>query len=155
VTRPGSAQNECRKAGAPEDFARPADPRCGGRPVDAPAVPAPRHARRASGLLLALLLLGLLTPLVLASCGNTDPFAGLYWEPATGRRIEVRHTQDGYELYYGRDLRPFPATRAGDVLTITDPMGGKTTLRPAQAEGTLRMVSGGKTTVLKPLPQHQ
>jgi hypothetical protein len=156
VTRPGSVRYEGWPAGAPTGSVRPAGARCGGRPVDAPAVLAPRHARRASGLLLALLLLlGLLSPLVLAACGNADPFVGLYWEPASGRRMEIRHTQDGYELYYGRDLRPFPATRDGDVLTITDPMGGKTTLRPGQAEGTLQMVSGGKTTVLKPLPQHQ
>jgi hypothetical protein len=114
------------------------------------------RAARAGLLLVLVLLLGSPALLALAACGgDTDPFAGVYREPSTGRRIEVRHTQDGYELYYGRELQPFPATRDGDLLTITDPMGGKTTLRPGQAEGTLQMVSGGKTTVLKPLPQHQ
>ena len=102
-----------------------------------------------------LVLVAVLAPLVLAACGNSDPFAGTYWEPSTGRRIEIKHTADGYELYYGRDLRPFPATRDGDQLTITDPMGGKTTVSPGAAEGTLKLVTGGKTTVLKPLPQHQ
>ena len=105
--------------------------------------------------LAALGLLAVLAPLALAACGNSDPFAGSYWEPATGRRIEIKHTADGYELFYGRDLRPFPAKRDGDELTITDPMGGKTLVVPGSAEGTLKLVSGGRTTVLKPLPQHQ
>ena len=102
-----------------------------------------------------LALVAVLAPLVLAACGNADPFAGTYWEPSTGRRIEIRHTADGYELYYGRDLRPFPATRDGDQLTITDPMGGKTVVRPGSDEGTLKLVTGGETTVLKRLSQHQ
>jgi hypothetical protein len=107
-------------------------------------------------LLLALLALcAVLVPVVLAACGNADPFAGTYWEPATGRRMEIRHTADGYELFYGRDLRPFPATRDGDQLTITDPLGGKTLVLPGADEGTLKLVTGGKTTVLRPLPQHQ
>jgi hypothetical protein len=110
---------------------------------------------RARALLAVLALIAVLAPLALVACGNADPFAGTYWEPATGRRIEIRHTADGYELFYGRDLRPFPARRDGDQLTITDPLGGKTILRTGEAEGTLQLVTGGKTTVLKPLPQHQ
>ncbi len=106
-------------------------------------------------LLAVLTLVVVLAPSALPACGNADPFAGTYWEPATGRRIEIQRTADGYELYYGRDLRPFPATRAGDQLTITDPMGGKTVITPGTAEGTLKLLTGGKTTVLKPLPQHQ
>jgi hypothetical protein len=111
--------------------------------------------RTSCAVLAAAVLVAVLAPLMLAACGNTDPFAGAYWEPATGRRIEIRHTAAGYELYYGRDLRPFPAMRDGDELTITDPMGGKTVVRQGAAEGTLELVTGGKTTVLKPLPQHQ
>ena len=110
---------------------------------------------RTRRLLAVLALVALLAPLVLAACGNADPFAGSYWEPATGRRIEIKHTADGYELFYGRDLRPFPAKRDGDQLTITDPKGGKTVVSPGTTEGTLKLVTGGKTTVLKPLPQHQ
>jgi hypothetical protein len=110
---------------------------------------------RARPLLALLALVAVLAPLVLAACGNSDPFTGVYWEPSTGRRIEIQHTADGYELFYGRDLRPFPATRDGDQLTITDPMGGKTVLRLGTTEGTLKLETGGKTTVLKPLPEHQ
>ena len=40
-----------------------------------------------------------------------------------GRRIEIRQTADGYELYYGRDRRPFPATRDGDQLIDRRPDG--------------------------------
>jgi hypothetical protein len=113
-------------------------------------------ASRARLLLAVLAIVAVLAPLTLSACGaGADPFAGTYWEPSTGRRIEIKHTADGYELFYGRDLRPFPAARAGDQLTITDAMGGKTVVRPGTTEGTLQLVTGGKTTVLKPLPQHQ
>jgi len=124
------------------------------RPRAAPRRPV--ALRPAAALLALTILVVALLPLALAACGgNADPFAGIYWEPATGRRIEIRHTGDGYELYYGRDLRPFPAKREGDQLVIMDPMGGRTVVRPGDAEGTLKLVSGGKTTVLKQLPQHQ
>lgn len=112
--------------------------------------------RRLAALLLAGVLAVLLAPLALAGCGgNTDPFSGLYWEPSTGRRIEIRREGDAYHLYYGRDQRSYEARRDGDRLIITEPMGGETVLRPGEAEGTLELVTGGKTTLLKPLPQHQ
>jgi hypothetical protein len=107
-------------------------------------------------LLLACVLGALLAPLGLAACGGaTDPFAGLYWEPSSGRRIEVKRDGDAYKLYYGRDQRAHRAVLDGDQLTITDPMGGRTVLRPGEAEGTLELVTGGETSLLKPLPQHQ
>lgn len=110
----------------------------------------------AAALLLALLLAAVLAPLVLAACGaDSDEFAGQYWEPTTGRRIEIRQDGDAYKLFYGRDERPFAAERDGDQLVIRDPLGGTTVVRPGDAVGTLELVTGGKTTVLKPLPQHQ
>ena len=48
-------------------------------------------ASRARALLAALALVAVLAPLALAACGNADPFTGLYWEPSTGRRIEIKH----------------------------------------------------------------
>jgi hypothetical protein len=113
------------------------------------------RGRRAFASLVILLIVALVAPLVLVACGDADPFAGVYWEPTTGRRIEIKRQGDRYELYYGRDLRAFPAARDGDRLVITDPMGGKTVIRSGSSEGTLDLVSGGKTSVLKPLPQHQ
>jgi hypothetical protein len=108
------------------------------------------------GVLLACLLAAVLAPLVLVACGgNADPFAGLYWEPSSGRRIEIKKDGDAYKLYYGRDLRAYAATSQGDTLVISEPMGGRTIVRVGQEEGTLELVTGGKTTVLKRLPQHQ
>ena len=109
-----------------------------------------------AGAVLLVCLVAVVAPLALAACGaTTDPFAGLYWEPSSGRRIEIERDGDAYKLYYGRDLRAYPATLDGEELVVTDPMGGKTVVRPGTAAGTLMMSSGGETTVLKPLPQHQ
>ena len=112
-------------------------------------------SRRPSRLLLLLVLAALLLPLVLAACGNADPFAGLYWEPTSGRRVEIRQDGDAYKLYYGRDLRAHTAKREGDELVITDPMGGKTVIRITGEEGSLQLVTGGETTLLERLQQHQ
>lgn len=119
--------------------------------------PAPR--RHGSRLELAWLLVCLAAAAVLlallAGCGSADPFTGVYWEPSTGRRFEIEKHGDVYVLYYGRDRRQFTATRSGDRLTIADAMGGKAVVRLANVEGELELVSSGRTTVLKPLPQHQ
>jgi len=106
-------------------------------------------------LLLAVVLAALLLPLVLAACGNADPFVGLYWEPSSGRRVEIRQDGDAYKLYYGRDLRAHAAKREGDELVITDPMGGKTVIRITDEEGSLQLVTGGETTSLERLQEHQ
>lgn len=114
----------------------------------------------AAPLLAAALLLLLATGLAgalltLAGCGNADPFVGLYYEPATARRFEITKDGDAYKLTYGVDRRQFRAVREGDQLVVTDPLGGKTIVRPGDAEGSLVLVVGGKTTVLRPLPGHQ
>ena len=113
--------------------------------------------RAAAGLLLALLLAALVAAsLALLGCGgNADPFAGLYWEPTTARRIEIRKDGDKYWLYYGADKQAFSATRAGDELRIRQPMGADIVVRPGSADGTLEMITDGKTTLLKALPEHQ
>jgi len=102
---------------------------------------------------LAVLILSL--ALAVATCGaKTDPFAGLWWEPATGRRIEIRAAGDAYKVLYGAARAPFPATRSGDELRVSDPLGGAMVFKPA-AGGTLTLTAAGKTSVLKPVPQHQ
>lgn len=113
--------------------------------------------RRRGAALLVGLLLALVVAGALPACGDgeADPFAGLYWEPSTGRRVEIRLAGDAYELIYGAGKRPFPAVPQGDQLRIAEPLGGETIVRPGAESGTLEMVSGGKTTILKPLPQHQ
>jgi hypothetical protein len=115
-----------------------------------------RHPR-AAGAMLATVLLAIIAACALPACGGSesDPFAGLYWEPSTGRRVEIRADGDAYEFIYGAGKRAFPAVREGDELRISEPMGGETIVRPGGSAGTLEMVSGGKTTTLELLPQHQ
>ena len=110
--------------------------------------------RRASAAALLVLLL-LAAASALSACGNADPFTGLYWEPSTARRIEIRKEDDAYLLYYGAALRPFRATREGDELRIAEPMGGQTIVRLGESEGTLELETAGETTLLKRLQQHQ
>jgi len=111
--------------------------------------------RRPSAALLVLLLLATVAAPALSACGNADPFTGLYWEPSTARRVEIRKEGDAYLLYYGAALRPFTATREGDELRVAEPMGGQTIVRLGEAEGTLELETAGETTLLKRLQQHQ
>jgi hypothetical protein len=116
-----------------------------------------RHtSRSAAAALLSVLLLALVAAAALPACGgNADPFTGLYWEPSTARRVEIRKDGDGYRLYYGADKRPFQATREGDELRIAEPMGGQTIVRLGESEGTLELETAGKTSLLERLQQHQ
>ena len=112
--------------------------------------------RRAGAGLLALLLATLLLAPLLTGCGgNADPFTGLYWEPTSGRRVEIRKEGETYWLYYGAAKQAYQAKRDGDELIIAEPMGGETIVRRGEAEGTLELETAGKTTLLKRLPQHQ
>ena len=111
--------------------------------------------RPSAAALLVLLLLATIAAPALSGCGNADPFTGLYWEPSTARRLEIRKEGDAYLLYYGAAKRPFKATREGDELRIAEPMGGQTIVRLGAAEGTLELQTAGKTTQLERLQQHQ
>jgi len=112
--------------------------------------------RRAAAGLLALLLVTVVASLALAGCeGNADPFTGLYWEPSSGRRVEIRKDGDTYWLYYGATRQAYQATRDGDELRIAEPMGGQTIVRRGETEGTLELEASGKTTLLERLKQHQ
>ena len=111
--------------------------------------------RPSAAALLVLLLLAAVAASALSACGNADPFTGLYWEPSTARRVEIRKEGDAYLLYYGAAMRPFTATREGDELRIAEPMGGETIVRLGEAEGTLELETAGETTLLKRLQQHQ
>ena len=81
-----------------------------------------RRARLLAALILAVLL-AVLVPILAACGGDDEPFAGLWWEPATGRRIEIRLENGQYWLYYGAAKRPHLAERDGDELRIRDPLG--------------------------------
>ena len=115
-----------------------------------------RRALSATGLVAVFLASVALGLFVLAGCGgNADPFVGLYWEPSTSRRVEIRKDGDDYWLFYGAALQPHQATRYGDELRITEPMGGQTIVRAGDEVGVLELETAGKTTLLKRLQQHQ
>jgi hypothetical protein len=115
-----------------------------------------RPSHGAAAALLALLLISLVAAFALPACGgNADPFAGLYWEPSTGRRVEIRAEEDGYLLFYGAAKRPFKATREGDELHIAEPMGGQSVVRLGDDASTLELETAGKKSLLERLQQHQ
>ena len=115
-----------------------------------------RRAHAAAGLLAVFLASAVLSLFALAGCGgNADPFVGLYWEPSTSRRVEIRKDGDEYWLYYGAAKKPYEAFRDGDELRIAEPMGGQTVVRRGDDDATLELETAGKTTVLKRLQQHQ
>jgi len=82
---------------------------------------------------------------------NDDAYSGLWWEPDTGRRIEIVREGDRYSLLYGAARRPFAAEKRGDVLVIAAPLGGDIVVR-AVAVDRLELIDGGTTTTLQPAP---
>jgi len=114
-----------------------------------------RSPVRGASLVVVVLVVLLAAGLVAGCGGDADPFSGLYWEPSTGRRIEIRREGDAYRFYYGAGKRPYQAVRADDELRVVAPMGGEIVIRPAEEDGVLELVTGGTTSLLKPLPQHQ
>ena len=101
-----------------------------------PAASVPPAASRRSRCAAAPAPSWRLVALALAACGgNADPFVGLYWEPSTSRRVEIRKDGDEYWLYYGAALQPYQADRDGDELRIAEPMGGQTIVRPGDDRG--------------------
>ena len=101
----------------------------------------------------AVLLFVVVFPLV--ACGAADdPFTGLWWEPTTGRRIEITKEGEQYRLLYGASQRPHEATRNGDELRVRQPIGGDIVVRVGD-EGRLQLVSDGATSRLVRVPQHQ
>jgi hypothetical protein len=104
---------------------------------------------------LALLLLAasaIVLVLVAASLARgDDAFSGVWWEPASGRRVEIVRDGDAYRLLYGAQRRPFAAERRGDELVIAAPLGGDIVVRAVAADR-LELEDGGRTTTLQPAP---
>ncbi len=104
---------------------------------------------------LGLACIGAALALTLLACGaRSDPFVGLWWEPTTGRRIEISQKGDAYTVLYGATRVPYTAERRGGGLLLRDPLGGDIVIKTA-AGGTLTLTAAGRTTTLKPVPQHQ
>ena len=87
---------------------------------------------------------------VVARTPGEDPFTGVYWDPGSGRRVEITHTDDRYRLLYGVAKHWYAAERHGDELQVRDPFSGYVLVR-ATDEG-LFLVNGGAETKLEPLP---
>jgi hypothetical protein len=82
---------------------------------------------------------------------DDDAFAGTWWEPDSGRRIEIVRQDGGYTLLYGAERRPFAAEKRGDELVIATPLGGDIVVRAVAADR-LELIDGGRTTTLQPAP---
>jgi hypothetical protein len=103
----------------------------------------------------ALVLLLSVVVLQAAACGTAaDPFVGSWWEPTSGRRVDVKAAGDGYQVLFGSDLKPYPATLSGGVLRLTHPQLGAVELKKGSGDG-LELVSGGTVSLLERAPQHQ
>lgn len=108
--------------------------------------------RAAVSLLVAAACVAGLALVVASLTRDADPFSGVWWEPSSGRRIEIVRAVDGYTLYYGAQRRPFSAERRGDgELRIAAPLGGDILVRPV-ADDRLELVDGGTATTLERLP---
>ena len=110
--------------------------------------------RLSAALALALLAFGLTA--LIAACGGaaSDPFAGSWWEPTSGRRVQIEATADGYEAQIGADLQSYPATESDGELQVAHPELGSVVIRPA-SDGRLELVESGTTSLLERAPQHQ
>lgn len=82
---------------------------------------------------------------------DDDAFIGVWWEPESGRRVEIAREGDAFTLLYGALRRPFAAERRRDELVIAAPLGGDIVVR-AVGDDRLELVDGGRTTVLRPAP---
>ena len=93
--------------------------------------------------------LAVVITIVLRTPGE-DPFAGVYWDPGSGRRVEITLEDGRYQLLYGVAKHWYAAERHGDELQVRDPFSGYVLVR-ATDEG-LFLVNGGAETKLEPLP---
>jgi hypothetical protein len=111
-----------------------------------------RRARRRLVVMIALVAVvaaGVATYLL--TTPTSDPFAGVWWEPSTGRRVELVADGDGYRLLYGAAKRSYAAERRGDDLVVAGPLGGDIVLR-AKGDDQLVLKEGEQSSVLSRLP---
>lgn len=105
---------------------------------------------------LAFALLAFALAAQVAACGGaaSDPFAGSWWEPSSGRRVQIEAAADGYQVLIGADLQSYPATETGGELRVAHPELGSVVIRQASG-GRLELVEGDTTGLLERAPQHQ
>ena len=107
--------------------------------------------RRAVGLLLLAAAAAALVIVATSLARGEDAFSGVWWEPDSGRRVEIVREGDGFTLLYGAERRPFAAEKRGDELVIAAPLGGDIVVRAVAADR-LELDDGGRTTTLRPAP---
>lgn len=108
--------------------------------------------RRAVALVVLALLLVLGVVAATSLARDEDAFSGVWWEPSSGRRVEIVREGDGFRLLYGAERRAFVAERRGDdELRIAAPLGGDILVRAVTADR-LELIDGGLTTTLESAP---
>lgn len=110
--------------------------------------------RPLAALLLAAVLVALAAQAAACGGASSDPFAGTWWEPSSGRRVQVTAAGDGYDVRFGADLEACPATVSGDELRVTHPELGEVVLKTAPNDR-LELVIDGTASLLERAPQHQ
>ncbi len=111
-----------------------------------------RRARRRLLVLVAIVaILVIAAVVVLAQRDAGDPFSGVYWDPASGRRVEITHTDGRFQFLYGTARQGYPAERHGSELRVRDPFTGYIVVRSTSAGLVLEM--GARTSKLRPLPR--
>ena len=106
-------------------------------------------------VLVAVVLLAVAAQVAACGTAASDPFAGSWWEPASGRRVDVKAAAGGgYEVRVGADLKAYPAAESGGELRVAHPTLGDLVLKTAP-DGKLQLVSGGTVSLLERAPQHQ
>ena len=109
-------------------------------------------ARRRRAVALLLVAVAAVLAIVGTSLARgDDAFSGVWWEPDSGRRVEIVREGDAYTFLYGAERRPFAAERRGDDLVIAAPLGGDIVVRAVAADR-LELIDGGRTTTLQPVP---
>jgi hypothetical protein len=107
--------------------------------------------RRRRVVALLLVVATALAVLVTSVARDDDAFSGVWWEPDSGRRVEIVREGDAYTFLYGAGRRPFAAERRGADLVIAPPLGGDIVVHAVAADR-LELIDGGQTTTLQPVP---
>ncbi len=111
--------------------------------------PRGRALRTRRLLLLAAAVAAVVVVALVLRPDGPDPFPGVYWDTASGRRVEITHDGSGYRFLYGVARHGYPAERHGDELRVRDPFSGYLVVR-STGEG-LVLVQGQRESRLEPL----
>ena len=86
--------------------------------------------RRLVALIVLVVLVGAGVAALLLLGGTPDRFAGVWWDPSTGRRVELVAEGDGYVLLYGAAKQRYAAREYEGRLIVASPLGDDIVIRP-------------------------